>query len=127
MMIDPSSQPASDKRPASRAAEAAGCPMTSDAIPERDSPSVSIVTGSLSNSMSRGVRPILSGQAVRQALKLRNSAQRLFSIQHLTANRALAPAFEKQRCDHLNQENWDAPSKYQVAMPVAEQDEGCRS
>ena len=54
LMIDPSSPPASDQRPASQAAETAGCPMTSDVIPVGESTSVSIVTGSLSNSTSRG-------------------------------------------------------------------------
>ena len=44
-----------------------------------------------------GVWFIFLGQAAaaRQALQSRKSAQRLFSRQHLTASRALAPAFDQ--------------------------------
>ena len=45
------------------------------------------------------MRPKFLGQAAaaRLALQLRKSAQRLLSIQHLTASRALAPAFDQRQ------------------------------
>ena len=49
----------------------------------------------------RGVWFIFLGQAAatRQALQSRKSARRLFSRQHLTANRALAPALDQRHPD----------------------------
>ena len=51
----------------------------------------------------------LFGRVAQHARELRKSVQRLSSIQHMTANRALAPAFDKLRRVYLDQENWVHP------------------
>ena len=56
------------------------------------------------NVLSPRARVKFLGQAAatRQARQSRKSAHRLLSMQHLTASRALAPAFDQRQPDRLN-------------------------